>query len=137
MNRIEELTSLMEARYQRSQQPLKSITSRENQLREELKKLKLQLASVHKHGLHDHREMHLIGADVAWEKWVEKTRKALNLELATVLAEKQKHLTSVKNSFGKFKAVETIALQVELNTKLQTQETQLEQTIAFATSRFQ
>ncbi len=137
MNRIEELTSLMEARYQRSQQPLKSITSRENQLREELKKLKLQLTSVHKHGLHDHREMHLIGADVAWEKWVEKTRKALNLELATVLAEKQKHLTSVKNNFGKFKAVETIALQVELNTKLQTQETQLEQTIAFATSRLQ
>ena len=137
MNRIEELTALMEARYQRSQQPLKSITTRENQLREELEKLKLQLTSVHKHELHDHREMHSIGADVAWEKWVEKTRKALNLELATVLAEKQKHLTSVKNSFGKFKAVETIAFQVELKTKLEAQEKQLEQTIAFATSRLQ
>ncbi|MEP1332011.1 MAG: hypothetical protein ABJK43_04860 [Lentilitoribacter sp.] len=137
MNRTEELTFLMEAKYQRSQQPLKSITAREILLREELEKLKFQLTSDRQHGLHDCPEMYSIGASLAWEKWVEKTRKALNLELATVLAEKQKHLMSVKINFGKFKAVETIAIQAKLNTKLQTQEKQLEETIAFAILRFQ
>jgi hypothetical protein len=135
MSRLDVLTALMNAKYQRSQQPLKIIIARETQLRTELEMLKDQVASLHGLGLHDEPEMRSMGADIAWEKWLESSRNALNLELAKVLAEKQAHLALVRQSFGKLKAAENANLQVKQDTKKELQKREMEKMIAFSTSK--
>ncbi|MEO9457572.1 MAG: hypothetical protein ABJI43_20910 [Roseobacter sp.] len=130
MDNLEELIALLKAQYQRSQLPLKSLTDRETQLRAELLILRNQMTEIHKQGLNDEPEMRAMGADVAWERWVEISLTSLNLELVKVIAEKQNHLASVRINFGKFKAAESAQLQARLRAKRQMQKRDLEQTIS-------
>ncbi len=92
------LLSIMQARYQSEQQAFQKLVAEENRLRSDLRQIDAQ-ARESDHG--SNAGMRAIGADVIWKAWVGKTKRALNIQLAQVLAQKEHHIQKVKKSYGK------------------------------------
>ena len=119
MSEFQTLHSVTDAMYLRAQQSLRSILVRETQLRSELSKLDENARANQIDLATKNESMRAIGADLLWESWVSKTRAQLNLELALVLAQKEKNIGHVRKAFGK-KTVSEKLLQLDIKTKART-----------------
>ena len=119
--RIQQLLRLFRAQYQQSQQNLQVVTIKENQIRAELKTLQNHVIAARQPELNDGSVMRSMGADIAWETWLEKSQTNLNLDLAKVLAKKETYIAHVRNHFGKVQTTEKMlkGYQQDLQKKLQ------------------
>ncbi len=99
------LQALADARYKARQQRFQALLQRENAVRADLRKLDAQARSSETR-LND--DMRSIGGDVIWQAWLGKSKRALNMQLALILAEKDQHLHQVRQAYGKVLASEYI-----------------------------
>lgn len=103
---LDAVRSAFYLKFQKRQSVLARVIEREGELRSDLLKLDRQSRDVDKTGV---SEMHSIGADVIWRAWVGRTKHALNLELAQLLAQKEILLREVRKDFGKVQICQEIA----------------------------
>lgn len=101
MSEFQRLHSVTDAMYLRAQQSLRTVLLREAQLRGELNKLDQNAQIARSEHSEKIGSMRSLGADILWEGWVARTRAQLNLELAKVLAQKEKNIGTVRKAFGK------------------------------------
>lgn len=132
MKRMDDLVRIMEIQYQSAQQSLHSIVKQELGIRQELKTLTDHTRAARKLGLNDEPEMRAMGADVVWERWLERSRAKLNLDLAKVLATKEMHLSRVRTSFGRLQAANAKSDQIRSAAEKRAQMQSLERTISHA-----
>ncbi|MFT5786784.1 MAG: hypothetical protein ACI9KK_002144 [Ascidiaceihabitans sp.] len=123
------LVVLMEMQYHHSHQSLQKVISKETLIRRELATLQDHTHAAQQLGLIDEPEMRSMGADILWERWLERSRANLNTKLARVLATKEVHLSSVRKSFGKLQAANAKFSQVALREKRRAQAQNLDRSI--------
>lgn len=92
--------------YRQSQHSLQIVITQEVRVRNELTTLRQHRKTARDLELTDEPEMRGMGADVIWEKWLEKSTIKLNIDLAKILATKEIHIARVRNSFGKLQAAD-------------------------------
>ena len=109
MTRIQSLVQLMEVKYHSSQQGLQSVLKQETTIRTKLNTLANHAFDAHNISYESKPEMRSLGADMVWERWLERTRIQLNLELANILVTKEAHLSIVRRSFGKLQIARKMA----------------------------
>ncbi|WP_187432306.1 hypothetical protein ROLI_034370 [Roseobacter fucihabitans] len=105
LDNLKEIHALVEARYETRRQAFQRLVKKENDLRQELRRLDDQARSANLQGDTD---MQTIGADVIWKAWVGKAKTSLNIKLALILAEKEQHIRQVKQAYGKVIAAEKL-----------------------------
>lgn len=115
MKKLSELAMLTEAKYHHDKFALLPILEQENKLRAELAKLEEHSQLGRRLDYNDTSEIHALGADILWLKWIERSQKNLNIELAKVLAQKEKYLAEVRKSFGKNQAAQTKLVEHKQN----------------------
>lgn len=115
MKKLSELAMLTEAKYHHDKFALLPILEQENKLRAELAKLEEHSQLGRRLDYNDTSEIHALGADILWLKWIERSQKNLNIELAKVLAQKEKYLAEVRKSFGKNQAAQTKLVEHKSN----------------------
>ena len=97
---LEQIAALVDAKYEQQQLRFAKLVARENQLRAEIARLDdMRRATNAPDAKVD--EMRAIGADVIWYGWVGRSKAALNIQLAQVLAQKEHHQTAVRLAYGK------------------------------------
>ena len=97
---FDQLKALSSVKYQQSQHALAKITAREAELRAELDRMRSLVVETQSQPP-EHAQMRAIGADVIWLSWVGQVQKQLNITLAQVLAQKERHMASHKEIHGK------------------------------------
>jgi len=102
-----EISSLIQVAgvlYQKEFDKIKPLIQRETQLRNQIRKLDRHVARSNQDELGS-AGYHLSGADVLWRGWVSQTRSQLNIELASVLAQKLSALHDLRLAFGREQAI--------------------------------
>ncbi|WP_189367014.1 hypothetical protein [Tateyamaria omphalii] len=83
-----QLRQISELKFRQSEQAMSKLKVRETSLRSELARLQSLAQETHAQPASD-SELRAIGADIIWLKWIENSRRKLNIELAQVLALKE------------------------------------------------
>ncbi|MCA0870518.1 hypothetical protein LCL97_06765 [Seohaeicola saemankumensis] len=105
---LPELAKATHAMYLREHDKVKGILKEEAALR-------LRLAQLDEHARAAREtgstvgSMRAIGADILWQAWEERTRRALNMELARVMARKLAAMDRVRTAFGRKTAVANLS----------------------------
>ncbi|MCE8001065.1 MAG: hypothetical protein HEP70_19700 [Rhodobiaceae bacterium] len=118
--KTEELAKLVDAtrvRYERERALAKPLLVAEARIRGELVRLEIheRSARANADGL---QMMRPFGGDVVWTAWTGRQRRALNTELARVLAEKEDVLAQLRLSFGRVRAAEEMRARAEKSQRL-------------------
>jgi hypothetical protein len=121
MNSFGKLVIIMDAQYQKEKQLLQLVVQQELALRSKVEKLQRHANDARNLGLEDNAEVRALGADIVWEKWLERARAQMNLELAKVLAKKELHLVRVRKSFGKLQVATAKSQQLAIANKKRSQ----------------
>ena len=97
-NSLVEIEKILLLQFQEKQQVFAKVASEEDRLRSCLAKLDTQEKDAEQSNQHHHKA---IGADIEWNAWLNRKRTSLNIDLAKVLAQKERLLESVRKSYGK------------------------------------
>ena len=92
------MQKLVEVKYRQQQESFARLLEQENRLRNSLQQLDLHLAESRSS---TDAPQKAIGADVVWQSWIGRKKRQLNLQLAQVLAVKERHIAQVKKAYGK------------------------------------
>jgi hypothetical protein len=106
--KLAQLAQVTEALYLREYEKIRPILAREAELRRDLTRLN-GLAEEARRQEADAFAMRTVGADLLWQGWVTRTRRQLNIELATVMARKIEAMRRVRKAFGRRQAVAATA----------------------------
>lgn len=98
INDLTMMQKLVEVKYRQEQESFARLMTQENRLRASLRQLDLQLEDSRKCA---DAEQKAIGADVLWQAWVGRKKRELNMQLAQVLAVKERHIAQVRKTYGK------------------------------------
>lgn len=96
--KIAQMEQILALKFQQRQQIFSKVRAEENRLRAQMVKLVAQEQEAET--INDDR-IKAIGADVIWKAWVGRAKTTLNMELAQVLAQKERLLVSVRRDYGK------------------------------------
>ncbi len=110
MNQTDDLNALAaitNARYAQQQQRFAKLLAEEERIRAELSRLD-DMDRTARSANATAIPMRTIGADVIWQGWIGRSRTALNMALARVLAVKEHHLAEVRRAYGKVLVVQEI-----------------------------
>lgn len=100
------LERLVEAGFARDRQALQRHLAEEGRLRGALAQLdEMERAARAETAT----GLRLVGADLAWQAWLGRRRRALNMALARCLAQKEGHLRQAQRGFGRVRAVAGLA----------------------------
>jgi hypothetical protein len=103
-----QLVQVTQIAFQAEQAKLQGILDRENAIEESLASLR---QSVHERTAvqqHTADAALLAGADFLWRTWVDKKRAALNVELASLRAERATHHAALAQAFGRKQVAEKL-----------------------------
>ena len=109
MSKFKELKAISDLKYGAVKRDLMAVVSEEQTLRQKLSDLNTHARA--KENDASAMAMKLTAADLAWSAWLEQARSDCNLELAKVLARKERFLARARLSFGK------VLVSDSLNTK--------------------
>ena len=98
INDLATMQKLVEVKYRKEQESFARLITQENRLRASLRQLDLHLQQSWKC---EDVEQKAIGADVAWQAWVGRKKRELNMQLAQVLSVKERHVSQVRKAYGK------------------------------------
>jgi hypothetical protein len=118
--------TLVEIKYRQQQESFSRLMIQENRLRASLSQLDQQLTDSLNNGDTDQQA---IGADVLWQAWVGRKKRELNMQLAQVLAVKERHVAQVRHAFGKVLVTDALFEQVNTQTKQKKAQSQLDPAI--------
>lgn len=128
---LEEIQHITEISYQRAQNRYAEVMAEETALREELDRLQ-QLADEARTTSGQYIALATVGGDLLWQGWLGRSRAALNMALARVLAVKEQHLKAVRKSYGKLMIANELLANAK-NTKAKAyNQSQLQQAIDVA-----
>ncbi len=105
---LPELAKATHAMYLREHNKVKGILKEEAALRQRLAQLDEHERVARETGS-TVGSMRAIGADILWQAWEERTRRALNMELARVMARKLVAMDRVRAAFGRKSAVANLS----------------------------
>ena len=105
---IEALRHLSDLKYEKSVSKLRGIIAQEAKMRAKIAQLQQQARDAHALPA-DTPHMQNIGADVIWLKWVAKTLRALHIELAQILAQKEAFVAQNAKALGRKSVTEHLA----------------------------
>tara|TARA_R110002110_G_scaffold11334_1_gene54680 strand:- start:829 stop:1185 length:357 start_codon:yes stop_codon:yes gene_type:complete len=98
INDLAMIQKLVEVKYRKEQDSFLRLIMQENRLRASLRQLDLHLEQSREC---QDVELKAIGADVVWQAWGGRKKRELNMQLAQVLAVKERHISQVRKSYGK------------------------------------
>ncbi|MCZ4352896.1 hypothetical protein O4H61_10265 [Roseovarius aestuarii] len=105
MSDLEEMRQITQVVYRKEQSKFQKLVTREAQLRRSLADLETH-RSVVAHLPTDQLDgVRAIGADLAWQGWAQRSRRALNMELAQVLVKKAERIGALRRAFGRSEAI--------------------------------
>ena len=125
---LNQLADVVQAKYEQQQQRFAGLIARENQLRAELKRLDDMRRNTNAPAA-SLTQMKAIGADVLWLGWVGRSKKALNIQLAQILAQKEYHLKAVRMAYGKLLVVQEMRDDAKMKALRQSAQGQMDQAI--------
>lgn len=102
---LTDLHMITQARFQKAQAAMQVVQTEENRLRGLLQ----ELVDKEKSGLlamAQDATLRMTGGDVAWNSWIGRNRKILNLQLANVLVRKEQAFRELQAHFGKADVLE-------------------------------
>jgi hypothetical protein len=106
---LHQLKKLTELKFQKSEYALSAIQTRENVLRAELARLRTLVIETQSQPSKD-AQIRAIGADIIWLKWIGRAQMKLNIELAQVLAQKERYVAEHKRAHGKKLVSESLSI---------------------------
>ena len=131
---LQRLEAITRAKYDQQQQSFQRIQAEEARLRAELARLD-DMLKTSEAAAEGQGEMRAIGADILWQGWVARSKTALNIKLAQVLAIKEQQLHQVRQAFGKLQVVEQLIAETRSVTRKKMGQSQLELAMAIALSK--
>lgn len=124
---VEQIEALNDLKFRKKQQAFFKILSAEERLRAKL----AQLSHLERDNAKSEMEqMQHIGADVIWKTWVNRTRAALNTELAQILARKEMMRDDVRKDYAKVAVAAELVKQIKSDELQSKNQRQLAQAIA-------
>ncbi|MFK7744693.1 MAG: hypothetical protein AB8B47_06555 [Roseobacter sp.] len=110
------MEKLLHLKFQRKQGLVAKLVEQEQDLRSQLRQVSEQDARA---DLQSSDTLRALGADVIWKSWVGRTKNALNIELAQVLAQKEILLADVRRDYGKLTVSrEVLAADAQMRMRL-------------------
>ncbi|KIN74574.1 hypothetical protein [Sulfitobacter guttiformis] len=103
------MQKLVDVKYRQQQESFGRLILQENRLRSSLRQLDENLAESR--AIHD-EPLRAIGADIAWQAWVGRKKRELNLQLAKILAVKERRISQVRKAYGKVLVTNSLIDQV-------------------------
>ncbi|WP_121060622.1 hypothetical protein [Chachezhania antarctica] len=103
----QELSQVTELLYAKERQAVAAILEEEAIIRGQLARLDRMVAQARADAEADTAYLAL-GADLHWNEWTVRTRRALNADLARVMARKLKVLDRLRRAFGRCDAVDRL-----------------------------
>ncbi len=104
---LSNLNQITQLKYQHAQTAMQTVQAEENRLRDML----LDLEEKEKSGLETMAQdntLKLTGGDIAWNNWIGRSRKILNLQLAQVMVRKASAFAALQVHFGKADVVQKL-----------------------------
>ena len=98
---FEDICALTEALYQSELNKMSALNAQETALRRDLAQLDEMRRENQTLPEADLQGVRQIGADVLWQGWVSRKREELNIQLAQVLAQKERMKVMLRQAFGK------------------------------------
>lgn len=98
LNDLAMIRKLVDVKYRQQQESFSRLMLQENRLRSSLRQLDENLAASRSS---DDTPQRAIGADIAWQAWVGRKKREINMQLAQVLAVKERHIAQVRKAYGK------------------------------------
>lgn len=126
---LAQLAEVVKAHYEQEQRQFAKLVARENQLRAELERLDEMRRATHAPEA-SVSQMQAIGADMIWLAWVGRSKTALNIQLAQVLAQKEHLQNAVRKAYGKVLVVQQMREQTEAAANSKRTKDQLENAIS-------
>ena len=124
-HQLAQIAEVVNANYEREQRQFATLVAKEKQLRIALNKLDNMHRSSDVPDANIAR-MQAIGADVIWLAWVGRSKTALNIQLAQVLAQKEHLQSAVRKAYGKVLVVHQMQDQARADINSKLTKTQLE-----------
>lgn len=121
------MQQLVDMKYRQQQESFSRLIVQENSLRASLAKLDAHLAESKNN---TDATQKAIGADVVWHAWIGRNKRALNMQLAQVLAIKGRHIEQVKNAYGKVLVTQELHTQVRKADAQKLSQSQLDRAIS-------
>lgn len=98
LNDLAMMRTLVDVKYRQQQESFARLMVQENRLRSSLRQLDDYLSDSRNS---DDAPQKAIGADVVWQAWIGRKKRELNMQLAQVLAVKERHVAQVRKAYGK------------------------------------
>ncbi len=92
------IQKLVDVKYRQQQESFGRLMAQENRLRRSLLQLDEHLAASRSS---EDVQQKAIGADVLWQAWIGRNKRELNMQLAQILAVKERHIAQVRTAYGK------------------------------------
>ncbi|MEB8387667.1 hypothetical protein OO012_10535 [Rhodobacteraceae bacterium KMM 6894] len=105
MSDLQQMADITQALYRAEQAKLQGLLKREGDLRRALADLDERRRTAANLPADELDSVRAIGADLAWQGWVQRSRSALNMELAQVLVKKAQRMGRLRHAFGRAEAV--------------------------------
>lgn len=99
------MQKLVDMKYRQQQESFGRLIAEESRLRASLAQLDAHLAQSESDL---DAPQKAIGADIVWQSWVGRNKRVLNIQLAQILAVKERHIAQVKEAYGKVLATQEL-----------------------------
>lgn len=124
---LAKMKQLVEVKYRREKESFGRLVEQEGRLRASLAKLDTYLTESQ---ANTDTPQKAIGADVVWQSWIGRNKRALNMQLAQVLAVKERHIAQVRLAYGKVLVTDELHAKTLGERKEKTAQAQLDRAIA-------
>ncbi len=109
---LKDLHIITQARYQKAQSAMQVVQAEENKLRGMLDDLTEQ-EKTGRETMRQDSMMQISGGDLAWNNWIGRNRRILNLQLANVMVRKEMAFRDLQKHFGKANVMQTLLNDAE------------------------
>jgi hypothetical protein len=120
------MQKLVEVKYRQQQESFARLMEQERRLRQSLRQLDEQMIESRQSG---DAPQKALGADVLWRAWIGRKKRELNMQLAQVLAVKERHVAQVRHAYGKVLVTETLFEQLRTRTKKERAQSQRDRAV--------
>lgn len=114
LNDLAMMQKLVEVKYRQQQESFARLLAQETRLRMSLAQLDTHMAESRSS---EDTPQRAIGADVLWQSWIGRKKRELNIQLAQILAVKQRHIEQVRKAYGKVLVTDSLFEQVRHQSK--------------------
>lgn len=102
------MSQAADALYLREYERIRVVMAEEARIAAQLAQLDAQLASLRDRDASDH-DYRSVGADILWQAWETRTRRALNQSLARARAKRLTMMDGLRLAFGRKQAIAELA----------------------------